>query len=36
MNSGQPGMADALFGGEANKILTWMRLSGKTYRRIYQ
>ncbi|MCZ5622340.1 hypothetical protein O5552_21450 [Escherichia coli] len=23
------GMADALFGGEANKILTWMRLSGK-------
>ncbi|EJI9010407.1 hypothetical protein NFB33_002175 [Escherichia albertii] len=25
------GMADALFGGEANKILTWMRLSGKTY-----
>ncbi|MWN83172.1 hypothetical protein, partial [Escherichia coli] len=26
------GMADALFGGEANKILTWMRLSGKTYR----
>ncbi|EFQ6907287.1 hypothetical protein HZX73_000106 [Escherichia coli] len=25
------GMADALFGGEANKILTWMRLSGKTF-----
>ncbi len=28
------GMADALFGGEANKILTWMRLSGKTYREL--
>ncbi|ANP06998.1 hypothetical protein LGD64_004983 [Escherichia coli] len=28
------GMADALFGGEANKILTWMRLSGKTYRKL--
>lgn len=27
-------MADALFGGEANKILTWMRLSGKTYREL--
>lgn len=25
------GMADALFGGEANKIMTWMRLSGKTF-----
>ncbi|MGT7511103.1 hypothetical protein ACRW1M_25745, partial [Escherichia coli] len=28
------GMADALFGGEANKILTWMRLSGKTFREL--
>ncbi|EHX2565268.1 hypothetical protein M0R07_001557 [Escherichia coli] len=28
------GMADALFGCEANKILTWMRLSGKTYREL--
>ncbi|HGC4573097.1 TPA: hypothetical protein ACIYM5_004137 [Escherichia coli] len=28
------GIADALFGGEANKILTWMRLSGKTYREL--
>ncbi|EPE0323710.1 hypothetical protein ACSFU7_000927 [Escherichia coli] len=28
------GMADALFGGEANKIRTWMRLSGKTYREL--
>ncbi|EFI4696650.1 hypothetical protein GXG23_23915 [Escherichia coli] len=28
------GMADALFGGEANKILIWMRLSGKTYREL--
>ncbi|EHN4671309.1 hypothetical protein KJI62_003094 [Escherichia coli] len=28
------GMADALFGGETNKILTWMRLSGKTYREL--
>lgn len=28
------GMADALFGGEANKILTWVRLSGKTYREL--
>nr|WP_251001694.1 hypothetical protein [Escherichia coli] len=27
-------MADALFGGEANKILTWMRLSGKTFREL--
>ncbi|HAW2335531.1 TPA: hypothetical protein JLP51_002387 [Escherichia coli] len=28
------GMADALFGGEANKILTWMRLSGKTFQEL--
>ncbi|WP_258126188.1 hypothetical protein [Escherichia coli] len=30
------GMADALFGGEGNKILTWMRLSGKTYRELIE
>lgn len=28
------GMADSLFGGEANKILTYMRLTGKNYQQL--
>ncbi|WP_373856702.1 hypothetical protein [Klebsiella pneumoniae] len=30
------GMGDALFGGEANKILTYMRLTGKSYRELME
>lgn len=28
------GIADKIFGGEGNKILTWMRLSGKSYQQL--